>query len=232
MHYCKNKYCNNSVFLGVIAAIDGSHIRILPPKEYPNSYYNRKKFHSVLLQGICDKKKLFIDVYAGEPGSIHDVNLFQKSDVYQRFSETEFPNNSHIIGDLAYPLSKKMLVGYKDFGDLDPQKKYFNKKLSALRVCIEHSFALLKGRFRRLRYLETRRLDLICLIVVGACILHNICQLSGDEPDHMNLDEELERERLQNEEEIFEAENVRNRRRREGEEKREYIANLLYRNRD
>lgn len=125
-----------------------------------------------------------------------------------------------------------MLVGYKDFGDLGPQKKYFNQKLSALRVCIEHSFALLKGRFRRLKYLETRRLDLICLIIDGACILHNICVLSGDEPDLMNIDEELQREKLQNEDEIFHAENVRNRHRREGEEKREYIADLLYRNRN
>lgn len=49
-------------FTGVIGCIDGSHIKILAPKENPNSYVNRKGFHSILLQGVCDNKMLFIDM--------------------------------------------------------------------------------------------------------------------------------------------------------------------------
>ncbi|VEN49783.1 unnamed protein product [Callosobruchus maculatus] len=69
-------------FPGIIGAIDGCHIRILKPMEYPNSYINRKGYPSILLQGICDNKKLFLDVYAGEPGSLHDARLFTKSDIF------------------------------------------------------------------------------------------------------------------------------------------------------
>ena len=37
---------------GVVGAIDGSHIKINPPKQNKQTYYNRKKYYSVLLQGI------------------------------------------------------------------------------------------------------------------------------------------------------------------------------------
>ncbi|KAK9685405.1 DDE superfamily endonuclease [Popillia japonica] len=106
---------------GVIGCIDGSHIKILPPQEYPNSYCNRKNFHSVLLQGVCDNRKLFTHVYAGEPGSMHDSRLFEKSDLFNdiRCGAVTFPNNSHLVGDLAYKLTEYLMVGFKDLvGDL------------------------------------------------------------------------------------------------------------------
>jgi hypothetical protein len=54
----------------VIGAIDGYHIKIHKPKDDQESYYNRKGFHSLLLQG---NTKLFLDVYCGEPGSMTRV---------------------------------------------------------------------------------------------------------------------------------------------------------------
>jgi hypothetical protein len=68
---CALSYLPFSIFAGIIGSIDGSHIPILAPKRYPNSYVNRKHYYSVLLQGVCDDKMLFVDVYAGEPGSTH-----------------------------------------------------------------------------------------------------------------------------------------------------------------
>jgi len=55
----------------VIGCIDGTHIRINAPKQNKNSYVNRKGYHSLLLQGICDHEMLFTDVYCGEVGSMH-----------------------------------------------------------------------------------------------------------------------------------------------------------------
>lgn len=45
-----------SSFPQVVGAIDGSHIPIAAPNEYANDYYNRKQFHSVVLQGVADAK--------------------------------------------------------------------------------------------------------------------------------------------------------------------------------
>lgn len=192
--------------LGIIGSIDGSHIQILPPKEHPNSYCNRKNIHSVLLQGVCDHRKLFTSVYTGEPGSVHDNRLFQKSDLYRGIEaqEIKFPNNSHLVGDLAYKLSNYLMVGFKDTGFLTNRQKNFNIKLNQIRVVIENAFALLKGRFRRLKFLETKRLDLICLLIVSACILHNLCILNGDNADDlMELSQELQEQRLLEDENMF-----------------------------
>jgi hypothetical protein len=44
---------------------------------------NRKGYHSILLQGVCDHTKLFTDVYSyvEEVGSIHDYTMFLRSEV-------------------------------------------------------------------------------------------------------------------------------------------------------
>ncbi|XP_045460636.1 putative nuclease HARBI1 [Harmonia axyridis] len=193
-------------FEGVIGCIDGSHIGILPPREHPNSYVNRKGFHSVLLQGVWDNRKLFTHVYVGEPGSIHDSRLFEKSDLFESIEsgEYEFPNNAHILVDSAYKLSDYMMVGFKNNNNLTNRQKNFNAKLSQVRVCIENTFGLLKGRFRRIKFLETVRMDLICLLVFSACLLHNICVLNGDGIDDLiDVNQEVEEERDQNEENEF-----------------------------
>lgn len=59
---------------------------------------------------------MFTDVYAGEAGSFHDLTLYRRSDLYQRIrnNEISFPNDSHLIGDLAYTLNEKLIVGFKN----------------------------------------------------------------------------------------------------------------------
>lgn len=200
---------------------------MLAPKENPNSYFNRKKFHSILLQGVCNHRKMFIDVFTGIPGSCHDARLFQMSDLAERIrnNSIEFPNDTHLVGDLAYPLTKTMMVGFKDLGNLTERQRNFNVKLSQLRVLIEQTFALLKGRFRRLKFIETVRLDLICLNIIVACILHNLCIVNGDIPDEIiNLEQESEEERLV--EGVGEAQ-VHERNRRDAVIKRDNIMNSL-----
>ena len=51
---------------------------IVSPEEYPANYYNRKGWHSILMQGTMNQLGQFIDVYIGRPGRVHDANLFSK----------------------------------------------------------------------------------------------------------------------------------------------------------
>lgn len=183
-------------FPGILGVIDGSHIPIRAPTVNANSYVNRKNFHSILLQGICDSKKRFLDCYAGEAGSIHDACLLRRSDFGQTLPNRVWPQDRHLIGDAAYPLSMKILVPFKDNGHLSRIQKKFNVKLSQNRVVIEHAFALLKGRFRRLKLLEAVRLDLLPLLIICTCILHNICLETDDIPLDIDLDNELQEERI------------------------------------
>ncbi|KAJ8910340.1 hypothetical protein NQ315_004539 [Exocentrus adspersus] len=183
---------------GVVGAIDGSHIPIIAPTENAASYVNRKGFHSVLLQATCDSKKRFIDCYSGEAGSIHDACLFRRSELGNNLLGLNIPQDGHLLGDSAYPLLNRLMVPFRDNGHLNDIQRNYNTIHSKIRVVIEQAFALLKGRFRRLKLLETRRLDHIPLIILACCILHNICLENDDIPNDINFNAEMAEERIMN----------------------------------
>ena len=62
-----------------LGAIDDTHIPIKAPLIHHSDYYNRKSFHSVILQGICDRQCCFTDAFAGWPGRVHDSRVFGRS---------------------------------------------------------------------------------------------------------------------------------------------------------
>ncbi|KAK5647836.1 hypothetical protein RI129_002728 [Pyrocoelia pectoralis] len=93
----------NKNFVGVIGAIDGTHIKIDKPAEDPDSYLNRKHFFSVQAQVVCDHKRRIRDIFVGYPGSVHDARVFRTSPLC-----TSLPNKCgdlYILGDSAYPAS-------------------------------------------------------------------------------------------------------------------------------
>ncbi|XP_061188647.1 putative nuclease HARBI1 [Saccostrea echinata] len=184
-------------FPGIIGAIDGSHIQIEPPSENPQSYYNRKRFHSVILQGICKDDMQFIHTNIGWPGRVHDAKVLKNSDVWDSgYQKCDF-GRFHLLGDAAYPLRVWLLTPYRDTGHLSRQQTYFNKCLSSKRQIIERAFGLLKGRFHRLKYIYNRTIKNTCEIIQAACILYNVCICSGEElEDFLDLDENLNINRM------------------------------------
>lgn len=63
-----------------------------------------------------------------------------------------------------------------------------------MRQVIERAFALLKGRFRRLKYLHMSCADLIPFVILSCCVLHNICL--EDCPDDLDdfWDDDMEQD--------------------------------------
>ena len=64
---------------GVVGAVDGCHIAIACPNENACDYVNRKGYHSIVLQAVCDNALFFTDVYVGWPGSVHDAQVYRNS---------------------------------------------------------------------------------------------------------------------------------------------------------
>ena len=197
-----------------IGAIDGTHIPIKAPYDNPEQYVNRKKFHSVQLQGVCDADRFFT-VYCAYPGSVHDARVLRNSPLYQeaeRLESVVFPESTYIIGDAAYPLKTWLVTGFKNNGKLTREQRQFNYFLSSTRMKIEHTFGLLKGRFRKLKVMmDIDKVEDIPLIVTSACVLHNFCLLNEDNID-MFLDSEIEQE-VNNFQNIFvEQENAKRKR--------------------
>ena len=141
----------------ILGAIDGSHIAIKAPREDQDAYINRKRFHFIVLQAVCNHRLAFTDCYAGWPGATHDARVLRRSDLFGRVTadkEAMFPQNSYLLGDSAYPLTSWLMSSFRDNGHLTPQQRNYNFLHSSSRMVIERAFALLKGRFRRLKYVD------------------------------------------------------------------------------
>lgn len=177
-------------------------IRIPAPIIDAASYYDRHGIHSQILQvyvititksslfwsfllfnlqGVCDCKGIFLDIFFGWPGRSHDAFVFRNSAIGKSFeNEVLFPPDMHILGDSAYPLTTYCMVPYRDNGYLTEAQKNFNIKHSSTRVVIEQAFGILKAKFRILNYVPYRKLDVVKYIVVSCVILHNLIILHDD----------------------------------------------------
>ncbi|KAK3107443.1 hypothetical protein FSP39_014714 [Pinctada imbricata] len=165
-------------FPNIIGAIDGCHIQIEAPLQNSNSYYNRKKYFS--LQAVCKNDLQFIDVNVGWPGRVHDAKVLRNSSLWEAGFEKTAHGRFHLLGDAAYPLKQWLLTPYRDTGQLNRQQLRYNLHLSSKRQVIERAFALLKSRFRRLKYLNIKSELEMCRTIICACILHNVCILEND----------------------------------------------------
>lgn len=174
-------------FPGVVGAVDGSHIEIKASKEEQWPYHNRKDVHSVIIQGCCDAEMCFTHVFIGKPGRMHDARVFAASGLEGILSM--LPPENHVLGDSAYPLKSYVMRPYRDSGHLTDVQRRFNTRLSSARAVIERAFGRLKGKFRRLKYLDMSRMDLIPVLIGAACMLHNFILKNPSEMDDDDYDE-------------------------------------------
>ena len=175
-------------------SVDGTHIPIVSPEECPADYYNRKGWHSILMQGVVNHLGHFTDIYVGWPGRVHDARVFSNSTLYQKGQDgTLFPDWKEsiagtdvplvLLGDPAYPLLPWLMKAFPDNGHLSRQQRNFNYRLSSARVTVEHAYGRLKGRWRCL----LKRLDVhvsdVPELVAACCVLHNVCEIHGEHFD-------------------------------------------------
>ena len=166
-----------------VGAIDGTHIPILWPKESGSDYYNRKGYHSILMQAIVDFRDLFIDVNIGWPGKVHDARVFANSSCYIKGTNgTMFPNWPRtiggvsvplvILGDAAYPLLPWLMKPYMENASTTHQQRNYNYRHSRARMIVENAFGRLKGRWRCL----LKRIDLHVLNAPNIFVMHSVAQ--------------------------------------------------------
>lgn len=108
---------------------------------------------------------------------MHDARVFRRSQLYESISNEEEPlirPEFHIIGDSAYPLLQEVLTPYRNTGHLTERQTAFNNQFSSIRSIIERAFALLKGKWRRLKYVDMTDLELLSKVIAATCVLHNL----------------------------------------------------------
>ncbi|XP_033096701.1 putative nuclease HARBI1 [Anneissia japonica] len=161
-------------FPRIIGAIDGTHVAIKAPSVDEHVYVNRKSYHSINVQAICDSNLKFLDVVAKYPGSCHDSFILSNSTIGQRFQDGLIPNGL-LIGDSGYPLREWLMVPINNPTTED--ERNYNDMHASARNVIERSFGVMKSRFRcihcsggNLQYSPKR----CCEIIMAVAILHNL----------------------------------------------------------
>ncbi|KAL3216398.1 hypothetical protein MRX96_033094 [Rhipicephalus microplus] len=159
----------------VIGAIDACHVRITRPTECKEDYSNRKKFHSIIVQAVCDADMVFTHVFVGFPGRAHDARVLDESFLFEE-AASRF-DGGYLLGDATYPLLPWLLPPYRHVtSSWQPWMSKFNHVHSKQRVVIEITFGLLKGRFRRLDKIDVNSIPQAVEIVMTACVLHNLAR--------------------------------------------------------
>ena len=145
------------------------------------------------VQGIVDERKIFMDIAAYFPGSLHDARVLRSSSIYDRAEHGDVlaapihvigghQIKPYFVGDSAYSLSRWLQKPYPE-GTRDPSGIQFNKQLSAARVKVECSFGIVEGRWRILSFIEEGSVARVSKIIVACAVLHNFCILHRHEGD-------------------------------------------------
>ncbi|MCO5576370.1 hypothetical protein L7F22_030180 [Adiantum nelumboides] len=167
----------------VVGAIDGSHIPIIAPRDNHVDYFNRKGFHSILLQLTVAANCSIWNYDVGWAGSGHDSLNFSRSDIGQACARDELGNYC-LVGDYAYPARPYMLVPFKGCKEeLSRLKYYWNFIQSSTRMPVERAFGMLKARFRVLLKRCDMNLRYVPDLVAACLVLHNICIQHGESFD-------------------------------------------------
>jgi hypothetical protein len=195
--YVQGRKSSPLIFPNVVGAIDGTHVQIVTPdkKKYnADLYFNRKGFHSVVLQGMCDDRGIFINANVGQPGSSHDSRVFRLSSFWQGMHSdgedgirANFPEDHFILADAAYAIREWLLPAYK--GIIDGKKLIYNYIHSAVRMVVERALGRLKGRWRRIKKMQVYKMEEINSTVQCAVILHNFVESRKDYNNIKNEDE-------------------------------------------
>ena len=178
----------------ILGVIDGSHIKIRAPFDCPEDYFDRKKDHSITLQGIVNSSLEFIHASVGYPGSIHDARVMRLSGLFDDAeNERILTGPSRVLNgnavrpliaaDSAYPASNWLIKPFPSTAAMPRDHKRFNKKFSGMRVIVERAFGILKGRWRILNETNYQTIDKIPNVTMACVILHNFCIQEKDELD-------------------------------------------------
>ena len=89
-----------------------------------------------------------------------------------------------LVADSAYPLLPWLLKQFAYHASLTQDQKHFNYRLSRARIVSENAFGRLKARWRRLLKQNDMEVTRVANVVVACCILHNLCEIHGEEFDN------------------------------------------------
>ena len=194
---------NESKIAMIVGAVDGTHIPIIGPEINRADYFNRKQRYSFNTQAIVGGNLEFLSVSTGFPSCMHDSRAFTNSHVYRKCNQKELLNDPIVnisgvnvrpvlIGDSAYGLQDWLMTPFSNPG---MNEREFNREFSKVRSSVERAFGVLKGRWRCLLKRLDNYTENASKVIIACCILHNMCQMNGEEYADADLETLIAQER-------------------------------------
>ncbi|XP_071142099.1 putative nuclease HARBI1 [Mytilus edulis] len=152
-------------------------MRIQAPTDDEPSYVNRKGYHSINVQAVCDFEGIlicrFTNIFANWPGSTHDSHIFNTSTL-SNYLQTNHRGliDGVILGDSGYACRPYLLTPYANPTERHQQR--FNRCHASTRSVIERTFGILKRRFHVLHSEVRMKPEKVCRIFGACAVLHNI----------------------------------------------------------
>ena len=172
-------------FPNCVGAMDGKHVTIKPPSNSGSFFYNYKHTFSIVLLALVDYDYKFLYVDIGSNGRVSDGGVFRNSTLSSLLSENKLqvpapkplPGGTFsvphlIVADDAFPLKVNIMKPYSHRG-LTVEERIFNYRLSRARRIVENAFGILANRFRVFLKPIALAPEIVEIIVMAACSLHN-----------------------------------------------------------
>ncbi|XP_033752818.1 uncharacterized protein LOC117336159 [Pecten maximus] len=173
-------------FPHTLGALDGKHVAVRCPPKSGSTYFNYKKFFSIVLLALVDADYKIIWADIGGRGAASDAQIWNDSDLKEATESGEInhpppdplPNDTQsvdwfYIGDDAFGLRNFMQKPFSQ-RSLTREERIFNYRLSRARRVSENAFGILANRFQVM--LTTMQHDpaTVRLITTTCIVLHNL----------------------------------------------------------
>ena len=201
-HALKKNAARN--FPGCFASWDCKHFNWENcPKAWEGQFRGKEGVTTLVLEAICDPDLYIWFFFFGQPGTLNDINILDKSSIVGAMVNGSF--------DFSCPAPYKIGPNWRDYmyflvdgiypdwsifidscqGSDEEKLKYFSSCQEAVRKDIERCFGVLVKRFhilkRPLRFWTRSKIG----DVLDCCIiLHNMCVEHGRGTDPMDVDSE------------------------------------------
>ncbi|XP_056884817.1 putative nuclease HARBI1 [Takifugu flavidus] len=162
---------------GVLGVLDCVQVTIKAPTIEDLSYVNKKGFHSVGCQLVCNAQGLLLSAETNWPGGLKDTDILQSSNLSKQMQYTE---EGWLLGDHRYPLRKWMMTPV-DSPESSAELQY-NLAHAATCEIVDRTFRAIQSRFKCLDgskgYLQYSP-ERSSAILLACCVLHNAFLQSG-----------------------------------------------------
>ncbi|XP_040210555.1 putative nuclease HARBI1 [Rana temporaria] len=163
-------------------AIDGKHVRIVPPPRSGSEFYNYKGFNSIVLMAVVSAQYEFLYVDVGKNGRMSDGGAFRQTEFGERLQDEDLalpPDADNVEGlpfvflaDEAFGLGPHLMRPFPQ-RTLTPERSVFNYRLARARRVVENAFGIMASRFRLFLTSIHMAEYKWNYIVFACCILHN-----------------------------------------------------------